>query len=410
MYDVKRNIENKIISLLEQFPAVAILGARQCGKTTIAKRVAPNWQYIDLENPKDYDRITYDPLFFLSQYNSHIIIDEAQEYPILFRTLREIIDEKRHETGRFILTSSSSPNLLNHISETLAGRIAIIELGTLKANEYYEKPLSPFYDLFKEKLSINNLVSGQSPLSVKQMQHIWIKGGYPEPTLKKDKTFYELWMENYRKTYIERDIAKLFPHLNKIAYRRFLMILSKLSGTIINKRDTARAIEVSEKTIREYLTIAEGTFLWRQTPSFEKNIIKSVIKMPKGHIRDTGLLHNLLGISDKEKLYEHPMVGKSFETFVIEELITGLQATMITNWFPYYYRTRSGSEIDLILDGPFGTLPIEIKYGSTTKLKDLFTLSNFVEEHNLPMGIVINQSDNIEWFKPKIIQIPVGWL
>lgn len=251
MTDVKRNIEDKALSLLQHFPVVAILGVRQCGKTTLARHLAPDWKYIDLENPNDYDRVSYDPVFFFSQYDNCVVIDEAQEYPKLFQVLRGVVDEKRHVKGRFILTGSSNPILLNHISESLAGRIAIIELGTLKANEYEEKPLSPFYDLFRHELSVDKLISGRHPISITQMHDVWLKGGYPEPALQKEETFYDAWMENYRKTYIERDIAKLFPHLNRIAYRRFLMMLSKLSGTIINKRDMGRAIEVSEGTIRE---------------------------------------------------------------------------------------------------------------------------------------------------------------
>jgi predicted AAA+ superfamily ATPase len=217
-------------------------------------------------------------------------------------------------------------------------------------------------------------------------------------------------MENYRDTYINRDIASLFPRLNKITYRRFLTILSKLSGTIINKRDLGRALEVNEGTAKEYLSIAEGTFLWRSLSSFERNIIKSIIKMPKGYMRDTGLLHYLTRINSLEDLIEDPLVGNSFESFVIEEILKGLEATFVTNWSPHYYRTKNGAEIDLLLDGPFGLLPIEIKYGASVKSKQLTTLSQFIDEHNLPFGMVINQSSSVEWLSPTIVQIPVGWI
>ena len=161
---------------------------------------------------------------------------------------------------------------------------------------------------------------------------------------------------------------------------------------------------------KNILKIVEGTFLWRSLPSFERNIIKSVIKMPKGYIRDTGLLHYLTRIGSFEELFEDPLVGISFEGFVVEELLKGLQATLVTNWQPYYYRTKNGAEIDLILDGSFGLLPIEIKYGTSVRLKQLTALSQFIEEHQLPLGIVINQSESIEWITPKIVQIPVGWI
>ena len=253
MTGVKRNLEAKAQKILDMFPVLAILGARQVGKTTLANRIVDGWKYIDLENPDDFELISRNPKLFFRQYPRHVIIDEAQIYPELFPVLRGIIDLHRSEKGRFIITGSSSPELLSQISETLAGRIGLIELGTLKANEYYQKPLSRFYDLFAAKLMPRNIVSGPAPLSPSEMQVLWYKGGYPEPLLEGDMTFYHQWMENYRSTYINRDVARLFPRLNKIAYQRFLTILSKLSGTILNKRDLARAIEVTEGTVKEYI-------------------------------------------------------------------------------------------------------------------------------------------------------------
>ncbi|MDO8953476.1 MAG: AAA family ATPase [Gammaproteobacteria bacterium] len=394
--------------MLNHFPVVAILGARQCGKTTLSKQVSPDWHYIDLENPNDYDRIKYDPVFFFSQYPKNVIIDEAQLYPELFQVLRGVIDQDRQKKGRFILTGSSSPDLLTQISESLAGRIALVELGTLKVNEYAQQPLSKFYQLFDQPLAIENLPKDLKSLSKEAVHTIWLKGGYPEPLL--NPGYFDLWMDNYRATYINRDIANLFPRLNRQTYQRFLGIMSHLSGTKINRVEIGRGLEASEGSVREYLSIADGTYLWRQLPSFERDSLKSVVKMPKGHIRDNGLLHYLLKINNLDYLYSHPQVGHSFESFVIEEILKGLSATNVTNWQAYYYRTRNGAEIDLIIDGPFGTLPIEIKYGEKVQLKQLSALKQFIEERNLPFGLVINQADKIEWLTPKILQLPVGYL
>jgi len=410
MNGLKRNITQKVNSMLEHFPAVVILGARQVGKTTLAKELRPNWSYIDLEKPSDNQLFMNDPEFFFAQNPRNIILDEAQTLPVLFNILRGVIDENRAEKNRFILTGSSSPELMNHISESLAGRIAIVELGTFKANEIAQIPLSPFYQLFQNNLAKEYLPSEAPPLTRQQVHHAWMKGGYPEPTLINSSLLYQEWMENYYKTYISRDIANLFPRLNKIAYQRFISILGKLSGTIINKSELARAIEINEKSVREYLNIAEGTFLWRHLLSFENNVIKSVIKMPKGHIQDSGLLHYLLKINSLDELYHHPIIGNSFEGFVIEELIKGLQAIPVYNWQSYYYRTRSGAEIDLILDGAFGILPIEIKYGSKVEFRKLKSLANFIEEHKAPFGLLINQADTAKWLTPTIYQLPVEWL
>ena len=409
---IKRNFEKLIRDLLGHFPVVTILGARQSGKTTLAKQVAPDWQYIDIEKPSDYERLMHDPEFFFNQYPDHVIIDEAQRAPKLFEALRGIIDRKRHQKGRFIITGSSSPELQNQISETLAGRIAIVELSTLKTNEYCQKPISKFYKLFENRLSKKSLeiISNQKKLPLKKVQHIWLYGGYPEPLLSNDQNFYNLWMKGYFDAYINRDIAKLFPQLNSLAYQRFVSMLCYLSGTILNRSEVARSLSVSEKSVRDYLQIISGTFLWRELPSFEKSKIKTIIKMPRGHIRDSGLLHYLLNIDSLEKLYRHPIIGRSFEGFVIEEILKGLSAIKTTNWKAYYYRTRHGVEIDLILEGRFGIIPIEIKHGSYVKISQLSNLENFIIDHNLPFGLLVNQAEKPCWLTANIFQIPISYL
>ncbi len=411
----KRNLNNKIIRLLKDFPAVVILGARQTGKTTLSKMIAPQWQYYDLEKMTDFEFISRDIDFFFRQNPTNLILDEAQIYPELFNALRGVIDADRKKTGRFILTGSSSPELLKNISQSLAGRVAIVELDTLKANEYYGYNLSNFYKIFQKKLdktyfteTIQNL---HPKLSLSNMQEIWYKGGYPEPLEKSSNVnFYYNWMENYNTTYINRDLAGLFPGLNKHTFSRFLNMLGQLSGNILNKSDLARSLEISEGTIRNYLAIAEGTYLWRLLPSLESNVLKSTIKMPKGHIRDSGLLHFLLKIRSIQDLYHHPIVGQSFEGFVIEEIIKGLQSTEETNYNFNFYRTRSGAEVDLIINGFFGILPIEIKYGTSISNNKLKSLNKFIQDNDLPFGLVINQSDKAQWITDKIFQLPVNYL
>jgi uncharacterized protein len=415
MNPLKRNLYEKATQMLAMFPVVAILGARQCGKTTFAKQLAPGWTYFDLEKPEHWEKIAYDPSYFFKEYPEHVIIDEAQLYPDLFKILRGVCDEKPGVKGRFILTGSSSPILLTELSESLAGRVANLEMGTLKSNELYQLELSPFYKIFDlstaeiNRNMLTELFTGYAPLSNDQMMNSFMYGGYPEAALQ-SKTFYKFWMEQYRDTYINRDIAKLFPKINRVAYRRFVETLSQLSGTILNKCDVARSIEVSEGTVREYVSIIEGTYIWRNLPSYEENVIKSVIKMPKGYMVDSGLQNFLLRIRDKEALLLHPQLGRLFECFVMEEIIKAMKSCMIANWQPYYYRTRNGAEIDLILRGEFGVIPIEVKYGNTIVLKKLQSLETFITEHKCPFGIVVNNADSIEWVRPNIVQIPIGYI
>lgn len=398
--------------MLELFPVVVLLGARQSGKTTLAQALRPQWLYLDLEKPSDFNRVDYDPEFFFQQHPQHIIIDEAQRLPSLFETLRSVIDQDRKHVGRFLLTGSSSPALLKNVSESLAGRVAIVELGTMKANEIFAMPLSPIYQLLADRQFTREQLSSlaKPKLRLSHIQQAWQKGGYPEPVLNQTDLFYWQWMENYEDTYIHRYIANLFPRLNRTAYQRFLTMLCRLSSTILNKSDIARALEISASSVHEFLTIADGTFLWRQLPSYEKSVSKSVVKMPKGHIRDSGLLHALLKLVDSTQLYGDPIVGASFEAFVIEEIIKGLQSTLLTHWSTYYYRTRGGAEIDFILEGVFGVIPIEIKYGTQVKKSQLKSLESFVKDNQLDFGLVINQAEQATWLSETVFQLPANYL
>jgi len=411
MSGFKRNLKDKLNKLLDFFPAVTILGVRQGGKTTLAKKLKPGWKYFDMEKASDYERLTGDVDFFFRENPGNLIIDEIQNAPGLFRELRGIIDKNREQKGRFILTGSSSFELIKNVSESLAGRVGIVELSTLKMNEFTGTPLSPFYQIFDSPLSIDSLqyLEGLEPgISHDQVIDFFLGGGYPEPASANNDDFHASWMENYYKTYIERDIRKLFPKLDIIKYQRFISMLSSLTGTIINRSEVGRSLDTSEVTVKDYLDIAQGSYLWRNIHSYEKSVSKSIIKMPKGIFRDSGLLHYLQRIRDKEQLNVYPRVGTSFEAFIIEEIIKGLQAMMITGWDYYYYRTKNGAEIDLVLEGDFGILPIEIKYGLKTTRDQLTSLIKFIHDNNVPLGMVINNSEEVTRLAERVIQIPAG--
>jgi predicted AAA+ superfamily ATPase len=410
---LKRNTGNKINELLDFFSVVIILGVRQCGKTTLARMLRPEWRYFDLERARDFDFISRDFDLFIKEHPHSIIIDEAQRYPALFQEMRGVVDRDRRRKNRFLLTGSSSPDLIKNVSETLSGRVGLVELGTFKINETYELNLPGFYGIFKEKLgasTIDSIKTLRTDTTHDQVMDAFLKGGYPEPVLEKDERFHDAWMENYLGTYVQRDIRTLFPRLDLIKYQRFVSMLSSLSGTIINRSQVGRSLDISEKSVRDYLEIAEGSYIWRNTPSYETSLSKSIVKMPKGNFRDSGLANFIQGIKNRDHLLNHPNVGALFEAFITEEIIKGIQATNVTNWAYYYFRTRNGAEIDLILEGPFGVLPIEIKSGSTINKRQLQTIKNFVLLHDLPLGIVVNNGDHIELIADKIIQLPAIYL
>lgn len=408
-----RIAESKINRLLETFPVVAILGPRQCGKSTLAKMSRENWKYFDLENQNTYDQISNDVVLFFKKNTQNIIIDEAQRLPALFARLRGVIDECPNECGRYILTGSASYDLLKNISETLAGRIAIIELSPFKMDEFLDNKLSIFFTIFERVISFNDmdfLLGLKSNKSIKNIEHYLLKGGYPSPVLRNNDDYHSDWFENYFDTYINRDMRIMYPKLDLIKYRRVIAMLSSLSSTIINKTEIARSVEVSEKSVRDYFEIICGTYFWRNLQSYRSPLSKTTVKLPKGHFRDSGLALFLQNIYTTEQLENYPKLGNLFESFVVEEIIRGVQATRARNVNYYHFRTRGGAEIDLILEGSFGILPIEIKYQTYTKSKQLLSLQKFVELHNLPFGIVINNSDSPCMITDKIIQIPIGCL
>jgi len=411
--DKQRALEKKINSLLEMFPVVAIIGPRQCGKSTLVRRLRPHWKYYDLESPDDYQLVSSDPVAFFAINQDNVIIDEAQQYPDLFKTFRGVIDAARKKKGRFLLTGSSSPEIIRGITESLAGRIATVELWPFKQNEFYEIPLPGIYEMIvDEKVRPADFLTLHSFLEIRQSLNIWLQGGFPEPLIESitNRDFYPQWMENYIIDYVARDIRMLFPRLNIHNFRRFLTLLAQFSGHQLNMSDMGRALEVSVSTIRDYLDIIHQTFLWRNLPPYTKNRFKKVQKAKKGFFRDQGLLHYFLRITDLDRLLLHPVAGFSFESFVIEELIRGFQATMATQLDFTYYRTVDKSEVDLVIEGNFGVVPVEIKLNSAVKRISLRGLENFLTDTDAHYGILINRGKRVEQLTNKIIQIPVNYI
>lgn len=408
----QRNLGELITKASRQFPVVVILGARQSGKTTLARALYPSWAYYDLEKGSDYDFITRDFDFFFQQNPAGVILDEAQRSPEIFRELRGVVDADRQRKGRFLLTGSSSPELQRNVSESLAGRVAVFELGTLKMNERFHQPLSPLYALLTE-LPVEKQIRALRDLPVvrntDEVLHHFLYGGYPEPAEIDEDSFYRVWNAQYQQTYLERDIRGMFPNLNLQNYRRFLSMLAELSGTIINRSEVGRSLNASERAVRDYLEIAQGTFVWRNLPSLENTVSKSMVKMPRGYLRDSGLLHHLSRVRTREHLLTRSQTGAAFEGFIIEEIIQGLETVEPLGWDYRFYRTRSGAEVDLVLTSPGGErIPVEIKFGTRTSSADLRHLQAFIRQESCRYGILINQAPDIRLLTENILQIPSG--
>ncbi|MBI5500306.1 MAG: DUF4143 domain-containing protein [Deltaproteobacteria bacterium] len=316
-------------------------------------------------------------------------------------------EKRRAERGRFVVTGSSSPALLKSISESLAGRIAVIEMAPLSWAEIRSgRPSSALEVMTDRAARAGDVVSAAHPRGdVVEAHEFWRWGGYPEPWLRGGEDFRRMWMEQYVRAYLYRDIGRLFPGLDQARFRTFLGLMAGLSGTVINTAEVARSLGVSQPTAADYFEIAHGTFLWRRVPSYRRDAVKRIVKHSKGYVRDSGLLHHLSRIPDLEALLVHPVMGRTWEGLVLEEIIRGLDA-LGAGFDYYFYRTSAGAEVDLVLEGDFGLIPVEIKYASVVSSRELRGLREFVKERGCRFGLVIGNQVQPRLFDENIAGIP----
>ena len=339
---IKRRLYKTVLDRLALFPAVALLGPRQVGKTTLAEDIASDRPsvYLDLESSSDRGKLA-DPARYLEEHEDKLVVlDEVHRVPGLFQTLRGLIDKGRrrgYKAGRFLLLGSASMDLLRQSGESLAGRIAYVDLPPIGVLEVAEED--------REKL--------------------WVRGGFPDSFLANDDGHSMMWRDYFVKTYLERDIPDLGPRIPAETLHRFWTMLAHSQGSVINAAQLARSLAVDGKTIARYLDLMVDLLLVRRLHPYHTNTKKRLVKSPKVYVRDSGVTHALLGISDREVLFGHPVAGTSWEGFVIENLITAAPERTLAS----FYRTSAGAEIDLVLELPGLTekWAIEIKSGLSAK-------------------------------------------
>ena len=350
---IYRLAEARISDLLTRFPAVAVLGPRQVGKTTLARRLVEELGaaavYLDLELPSHRAKLSDPELYFSSQEDRLVVLDEIQRVPGLFEVLRGVIDERRRQGRRhrqFLLLGSASIDLLQQSSETLAGRIAYSELTPLLVEEVAAKKRG-------------------------DRDRLWLRGGFPDSFLAADEAASVEWREEFIGTYLERDIPLLGPRIPAETLRRFWTMLAHEQGTLLNAASVAGAIGVSGQTVGRYLDLMVDLLLVRRLPPWSKNAGKRLVRSPKVYVRDSGLVHALLGLRDLDAVLGHPVTGGSWEGFVIENLL----AAAPSGTSACFYRTAVGAEIDLVLDlPPKERWAIEIKRSSAPVLSKGFYL------------------------------------
>lgn len=333
---IERVRKSRIDGLLTQFPAVALLGPRQSGKTTLALEVGKERAsiYLDLESPRDTAKLSEPEMFLSYNEDKLVILDEIQRVPALFPTLRGLIDRGRRKglnAGRFLLLGSASVDLLKQASETLAGRIARVELTPFAADE----------------------ISGVE----NALDRLWVRGGFPDSFLAPDDSASFVWRAQFINTYLEKDIPQFGPRVPSETLRRFWTMLAHNQGTNLNASQLAAGIGVSSPTISRYLDLMVDLFLVRRVEPWTRNTKKRLTRAPKVYVRDSGIVHTLLDIPDMNALLGHPVVGASWEGFVVENLISVCDERTRYG----FYRTQAGAEIDFVIQTKKGLWAIEIK-------------------------------------------------
>lgn len=340
---LKRVITHKISRYLSAFPAVALLGPRQSGKSTLAKHMTTemdNAIYLDLEKPSDHQKLNEPEIFFNSHQDKLICLDEIQRTPEIFAVLRSIIDQ-RNRNGQFLMLGSASRALIKQSSETLAGRIVYLEL-------------TPF--------QLSELVTDQDN-SFQSVQKYWMRGGFPRSYLADDDDLSMVWRQNFILTFLERDIPQLGFHIPVETLRRLWQMCAHCHGQLLNQSMLGESIGVSHTTIRSYLDLLTQTFMIRVLKPYQANIKKRLVKSPKIFIRDSGILHSLLNIDSFDDLLGNPVYGRSWEGMGIENIIA-----KYSDWDPYFYRTAAGAEIDLVLVKGSKKIGFEFKASAAPRL------------------------------------------
>ncbi len=361
---ITRRFLSRLTQLLRSFPLVCILGARQCGKTTFIKSALPKWQYLDLEKPSDAASVSEDPEAALERLGSRFILDEAQRLPAIFPTLRSFIDLHPNRVSQGVLLGSASLSLINQISESLAGRVGFLDMTPLQWDE---------------------LRGTRKTLT---LETLWYRGGFPTACLASSNGKRTDWFEGYTRTFIERDLAAHGIAVSAPQMRRLWTMLAHLNGAIWNASQIASALGTNYHTVNRYTDILEQMFLLRKLQPYFANIGKRIVKSPKIYFRDTGLLHYFLGMREPQTLSVHPGRGASWEAFVIEHLISAFQQ-LLPGSQAFYFRTATGTEVDLLIDKGGALLPFEIKLHSAPSRSDVSGLISCMQDLNLNRGYVV---------------------
>lgn len=362
---IRRRYTAALRQALRRFPVVTVLGPRQCGKTTFVRQALPGWTYLDLERPRDVAALAADPEGRLAQLGDHVVLDEAQHLPQLFPVLRGVVDRARSRRGRYVLLGSASPTLVVGLSESLAGRTGFLDLPPFRWDE----------------------LTGRR--GFRDLSTLWLRGCFPDAALTPRDDDRWAWLEAYTRTFIERDLPALGVDVQGAHMRKLWTMLAHVNGGLWNASQIAASLGVSYHTVNRYVGVLEQAFLVRRLLPYHRNIGRRLVKSPKVLFRDTGLLHYFLGIRDAGTLAVHPQRGASFESFVVDQLVS-LFERHLPGAQAFFWRTATGHEVDLLIETAGRTIPFEVKVHTAPGPEEARGVASCLAFLGLPRGYVVH--------------------
>ncbi len=370
---LRKKYQRAVTKALDRSPIVALLGPRQCGKTTLAKQIASQQEshYFDLEAPSDQQRLQ-NPEMLLNSLTGLVILDEMQQMPELFSILRVLVDRDDCKNN-FLILGSASPQILKNVSESLAGRVEFIELSG--------------FDL--------------AEIGTDEQEQLWVRGGFPRSFLAGTEEDSLAWREGFIRTFLERDIPQLGIATSAASMRRFWTMLAHAHGQTWNGSELGRSMGLTDKTVRHYLDILTGTFMMRQLQPWYENLRKRQVKSPKVYLRDSGILHGLLHIQDHHQLLGHPRLGASWEGFALEQVLCRLQ-------YPeaYFWATHNGAELDLLFFHAGKRYGVEFKFSEAPQVSRSMHVA--LEDLSLEHLWVVFPGNDLFPAHEKITMLPLG--